>query len=452
MLYPVIIIIAFLTFGLQKARSMYLASSVLTIILLLVFFNGIIDLLHFPSFYINLLTEVLVLFLLVYTYSIGNRRAKSFHLPGIRIFFMFSIILIISVYINESNLYQSYLYYRFFLTPFLFMLIIVNMNLTDVKIFKLVAFVEFLFVFQLIATIIKLVILGRPENPVGTIIIAGGGVATFLPLIAAGFLLSKYYILKKDKLYLYLLFAFPLIAFASQKRGTFIFLPVVFILFIYFLSRIDARSRSFGKKFKYLIFLSVVALILLIFASMTTRTMNPEESSRGSFDISYLFESSVQYNSLEGEYSLGRYASFNQVNKYMSSSELKNKLFGYGPETLKGATRGDGRFEEFGVAGTYPGISYQFIQIGFIGGILWLLLYLYYGFCIYQFLKKEKDKYWKSIGMGSMVLIFVFFIDYITYSVTFITVYAFTFTIAIAFGLIMKRYYIIRTQSQSVIL
>ena len=171
--------------------------------------------------------------------------------------------------------------------------------------------------------------------------------------------------------------------------------------------------------------------------------MNPENTTSGSFDLSYLFESSVEYNTLEGELSLGRFASFKQVNNVMLSSDLKNKIFGFGPETLKGINRGDGRFEKFGVGGTYPGISYQFIQIGILGGLLCSLIYLYFGVRIYRFLKIENDRYWKSFGTGSLMMIFLFFIDYFTYSITFLTVYAFSFSIAIAFGIIMKRYYLI---------
>jgi len=443
MLYPILVVISFVALGLQKIRRLFLTNSILTIIILLVFFIGILNLLHVTTFYINLLIEGLVLVLLLNTNSSVNKIGKPFRIPGGRIFGLFTLIIFISVLINKSDLYQSYLYFRFFLTPFLFMLIIVNINLSEQKQLKLIEFIEYLFVFQIIATVFKLFIIGRLEHPIGTIIIAGGGVATYLPLIAAGFLLSKYYIYNKNRIYLYLLFAFPIIAFASQKRGAFIFLPIIFILFIYILGKVEGRSKSLYKKFKYFISLSLMALFLLAFASKTTRTMNPENTTSGSFDLSYLFESSVEYNTLEGELSLGRFASFKQVNNVMLSSDLKNKIFGFGPETLKGINRGDGRFEKFGVGGTYPGISYQFIQIGILGGLLCSLIYLYFGVRIYRFLKIENDRYWKSFGTGSLMMIFLFFIDYFTYSITFLTVYAFSFSIAIAFGIIMKRYYLI---------
>lgn len=169
--------------------------------------------------------------------------------------------------------------------------------------------------------------------------------------------------------------------------------------------------------------------------------MNPEGTKNGSFNLNFLVESSVQYNALQGEYTYGRYASFLMVNKVITNSKFVTQLFGFGPETLKGSSRGDGRFEAFGVGGTYPGISYQFIQSGFLGGTLWFFLIYYYGIMIFRIIKKEQDRYWKSIGMGSLVLIFLFFIDYLTYSITFITVYAFTFTIACSYGLVMRRFY-----------
>jgi hypothetical protein len=294
-------------------------------------------------------------------------------------------------------------------------------------------------------------VLGTPEHPVGSIIVAGGGVATFIPLIAAGFLLSRYYIYEKKKLFLILIFAFTLIAYASQKRGTFVFLPVVFVFFIYMLGKIDIRSRSFYKKVWYSISLLVISIIILIVGAKKIPMMNPEGSKNGSFDLNFLIESSVEYNTLQGDYSYGRFASFQQVNKILDNAKLVTRLFGFGPETLKGVSRGDGRFERFGVGGTYPGISYQIVQVGYLGGVFWLLLMLYYGFMMFKILKKEQDRYWKSIGMGSLVLIFLFVVDYLTYSTTFVVVYAFSFTIACSFGLMMRRYYRMDTQNKFVV-
>lgn len=445
MLYPIVVVFVFLLLGLEKVRNLFFANSILTVIILMVFFVGIADMFKLPSFIYNMILEALVLGLLIFTDSSANRRGRSFRVPGGRIFLLFTLIVFLSIYINKSDLFQSYLYYRFFLTPYLFMLIILNINISEEKILKLISFFEFIFLFQLIATVIKLLLLGRPEHPVGTIIITGGGVATYLPLIAAGFLLSRYFLYKKDKMYLLLLFSFPLIAFASQKRGTFIFMPVIFVLFVYFLGKFDMRARSLERKIRYYAVLGVAAFVLLIFGAKTTRTMNPERSTRGTFNFEYLVQSSIEYNTLEGKYAMGRVASFRQVNKVMKEADPKNTLFGFGPATLKGAARADGRFERFGVGGTYPGISYQFIQIGVLGGLVWPLLYAYFVYCIIRYLKRERDKYWISFGIGSLVMIFLFFIDYFTYSVTFITTYAFTFTIATAFGLIMRRYFIIRS-------
>jgi hypothetical protein len=50
--------------------------------------------------------------------------------------------------------------------------------------------------------------------------------------------------------------------------------------------------------------------------------------------------------------------------------------------------------------------------------------------------------------MGSLVLIFLAVVDYLTYSTTFIVVYSFSFTIAFSVGLLMRRYYRMNTQSK----
>jgi hypothetical protein len=447
-MYPVIVTILFLFLSFSRIRKVRSVNSLITGVLLLVFFLGIIEKFNITLYYVNVLIEGLIMILFFKTLiSVSNKR-KKFNLPGIRIFIIFSVVLFISVLISSSNLYQSYLYYRFFLTPYLFMLIMVNIELPEYGIRRIIDFIQYLFVFQLIATVVKLIVLGTPEQPVGTIIVAGGGVATFIPLIAAGFLLSRYYIYEKKKLFLVLIFVFTLIAYASQKRGTFVFLPAVFVFFIVMLGEVDIRSRAFHKKVIYLVSTFVLSIIILIIGAKKIPMMNPEGSKNGSFDLNFLIESSVEYNTLQGDYAYGRFASFQQVNIILEKSSFVTNLFGFGPETLKGSTRGDGRFERFGVGGTYPGISYQVVQIGYLGAGLWLLLLCYYGLMIFKILKKEKDRYWKSIGMGSLVLIFLAVVDYLTYSTTFIVVYAFSFTIAFSFGLMMRRYYRMNTQSK----
>ena len=447
-MYPVLVTILFLFLSYSKIRKARSVSSLITLVILLVFFIGIIEQFNIKLFYVNILIEGLVLILLVRTVISVSGSRKEFKLPGIRIFFIFSLVVIISALVTASNIYQSYLYYRFFLTPYLFMLIMVNIRLPEYGIRKIIDFFQFLFVFQLVATVVKLLVLGTPEHPVGTIIVAGGGVATFIPLIAAGFLLSRYYIIERKRLYLILIFVFTLIAYASQKRGTFVFLPVVFVFFIVMLGEVDIRSRAFHKKVIYLITTFIISIIILIVGAKKIPMMNPEGSKNGSFDLNFLIESSMEYNTLQGDYAYGRFASFVQVNKILENSQFVTKLFGFGPETLKGSTRGDGRFERFGVGGTCPGISYQIVQIGYVGAGLWLLLMLYYGFMIFKILKKEQVRYWKSIGMGSLVLVFLFVVDYLTYSITFIGVYAFSFTIAASFGLMMRRYYLMSSQNK----
>lgn len=450
-MYPIIVTIIFLLLGYRQIRVMLSVNLWISLVLLLVFFLGIFEQLNINQFFINILIEGLVLILLVNTLISSSNRRKKFNLPGIRIFSAFSIVLFISAIINSSNIYQTYLFYRFFLTPYLFMLAVLNMDLNENAQIKIIDFFQFLFLFQIVATIVKLFIIGIFEQPVGTIIVAGGGVATYIPLIAAGFLLSRYYIYEKKRIYWIVIVIFPIIAYASQKRGTFIYLPFVFLFFVYILGKVDMRAGAVFKKARYYISLLILSFLILIIGAKKIPMMNPEGAKSGSFDFNYVVESSIQYNTLQGEYTYGRFASFIQVNKVLNNSDLETRLFGFGPETLKGATRGDGKFERFGVGGTYPGISYQFIQIGYLGGFLWVVLLFYYGFMLFKILKKERDKFWKSIGMGSIVLIFLAVIDYLTYSTTILVVYAFSLTIACSFGLMMKRYYRQNIQNKPVL-
>jgi hypothetical protein len=442
MLYPITVLLTFLTLGFRRLRAMLKANTLITTIILIVFFLGILELLNLPQFLINIIIEALVV--IFFSISFYKSRNRKFRTPGMIMFLMFTSVVIVSVILNSSDKYQSYLYYRFFLSPFLFMLAVVNMRVKEAKAVRIVELMEYLFIFQIVATFIKLLILGIPEHPVGTIIVAGGGVATYIPLIAAGFLLSRYFIHEKKLYYILLLFIFPIIAYASQKRGTFFLLPAVFVAFIVLLGRVDRRYKSIDKRLKYIVSLLGISLLILMIGAKNIRLMNPEGSRRGSFDVNYLIESSIEYNSLEGRYTYGRSAAFKRINQIIAESERQNQLVGFGPETLKGFSRGDGKMERFGVGGTFPGISYQFIQIGVLGALFWLFLYLIYGFLILKALRKERDTYWRSIGLGTLVMIVLFLIDYFTYSIAFLTVYAFTFTIALGFGLTMNRYYTLK--------
>ena len=409
---------------------------------------------NLPARPIKWANEIIV-FLYFITNIGGNDNSnnpRSF--PNLYPFLGVTLVLFISLILNNSEFVTSLFYYRFFLAPMLFYWAVYNTSFDEHQKKLINTFLIYLYAFQIVAQILKAIIYGSfVENPVGTLTVHGGGVASFIPLFAFGFLLSFYIIYKQEKKYWLYMAAFMLVGILSQKRAAFYFLPLVSLFFV-ILYNMLVKRKSIVKQFRLIGIIVIVVPILIYIGAKN----NPILTSKRSFDGSsvsirvILFQHAAEYYSAEmayGGYAFSRFQSSQIIWARMLNDDFLVQLFGYGPDTVKGFGRGDGKMEQFGLAGTFPGWVFQYIQSGILSCIFYVLLYLGFLKNVYRVAKRETDPYWKAVEMGTMIMILLLFVDFIIYGTTLLSIYPFTFTIAYLCAVIQKRVYILLKASSN---
>jgi hypothetical protein len=419
-----------------------------SLILTYVFFLGALNQFNFPSGLIKWSNEIIVGVFFIGVIIKRENKDQLINFPSLVPFLGLTLILILSLLHNNSDLLNSFFYYRFFLSPILFYWAIRNSSLSESQIRNINSFIVFLFFLQIpaqaVRAIIDLIEIGSfRESPVGTITTSGGGVASFIPLIAFGFLLSFYVIDKPKKQYWIFSILFMLVGIFSQKRAAFYFLPVIALLFavIYLQTRRSSKLDFYNRFLKIALFL---VPILIYIGARYNVMVTYENKLGGTISIERLIQHAEDYNSTQTDQgAAGRLSSFKAIWVKMLGDNFAVQLIGYGPSTVKGFNRGDGKMEQFGLLGAYPGWVFQYIQ----GGLLFCLFYivLYYGILkkIYLILLTEFDSYWRSVEIGTILMISMLFIDFIIYGTTFLTVYAFSYTLGYLSAIIMKRKQII---------
>ena len=439
--FPYLTLFLFLLVGYTTKQFAYVSGFRIkweATLLTYVFFIGTMTGLGVPLNLIKWINELLVILYLFRNYR-KSKRVAVFILPASGIFLSISAIILVSFIINDSNAIDSFYFLRFYLSPMLFFWGVYNSNLNEIQIKKLNHYLFFLFTFQIVAQLLKSILWkGFPENPVGSITVAGGGIASFIPLFAFGFVLSFYFNYRNDKKYWLWLIGFVFIGIASQKRAAFYFLPIVAFSFLY-LNQQLSHGRNTFKQIR-IIFLISVLLPLLTFISASSNFILNQKIDKINLTslIDYADEYSNSKNEKEGLV-FGRISAFQRTVEIVNESDLIISLFGWGPSTVKGFSRGDMKMEKFGFGGTFPGWTYQYLQIGLLGCFFYLLLFWTFFKEIYKISRLERDPYWSSIEIGVLICIILVFTDFIIYSITSLTMYAITYPLFYMIAVIFKR-------------
>lgn len=140
---------------------------------------------------------------------------------------------------------------------------------------------------QVILSFAKILTIGIREYTVGSISNIGGGIATMVPVL--GFILiwldQQGNVKRKDWIYIILLI---FISFTSLKRAIWFILPIVIILFMYYVP----------KRLKISNLINVLPLALFIFyiGMRLNPTLNKEGKIGGSFDLNFVLEYNKKYS------------------------------------------------------------------------------------------------------------------------------------------------------------
>ena len=362
--------------------------------------------------------------------------------------FLNIIIFFISFLLNNSEIIPSLSYLLYYLPGFLlYFLIRKNIfNEYQIKGFNKLFF--YIFIFQIFASLLKLLIVGSQEAVVGTIHYSNGSLNTIVPLIAISMISSFYLFYKKSRLYILLFLGFLFMAWTGEKRA--IWFYVILILIIAYFINLRLEKVGYTRKLNS-IFFRLPILVLLLFSvfyigAKYTPTLNPEGIMGGSFSVEHIYNYASDYSNQTGLEGLGggRLSGLvSAFNTFVSNSDTGTLLFGKGPDELVGKIYDDGSQFQYGVSsflGISAGWSFALISTGFVGAISFALIYLTICFKCYRISLIEKDKYWKSIIIGLYLVSIVYMIDFFTYSRSAFHSIPLNICLLYFFSVIMNRY------------
>ena len=359
------------------------------------------------------------------------------------IYLLYILIIFLSSIINTSQLKDivSYTYYS--LPAVIVYLFLQKVKFTEKEIFNLNKLMFWLMIIQIFASVIKLIVWGTTEAVVGTIHYSGGSLNTIVPLIGIAMLGSFYLIFKKKRVYLFLILGFMFMAWTGEKRGIYFYLIIVmaFSLFSYnfLIKKVKASNIVL-----FVIFFVPLSMLTLYFGARYAPTLNPENIMGGTFDIDHIYNYALHYTTQTDNYGYanGRFSGLFAVFNSVIEGDLQSLFLGRGPGELLG--KGDEAYNtyyRYNLASMLGvnGWSTALISLGFIGAILVVMFYLKIGRFAYRFVKKEKDLYWKAIGFGTYVIVFIFFLDFFTYTRSFYHSIPLNLGLLYFFGVLSRR-------------
>ena len=350
-------------------------NSSIKVLIILCFYSGL------ASFYgkgIENPYKIIVVLLSLYILQKNNglsglNKRESFLLF---VFVIFSVSFLYSAIINGDYFKLVFSQYGKYVTPICLFFI-----LNHIRIKRLGTFINLkdlffsLLTIQILLTAMKILTYGLQESPVGSIAYIGGGPAAVLPVL--GFILvwlrKQGDIKRKDWLYVILLL---FIGFGSIKRAIWFIMPVVILLFMYYVPRkLNVSKLLYILPFLPLIFYVGVRL---------SPTLNKENKIGGSFDLHYVLDYTQKYNfgktseSPDIQLGSGRGgATLLLFEKLFNGQSLRfNDFWGFGLQEVYTTDYEQFNDEKYGLngKGAVTGVFQSYISSGYVGVMVTILL------------------------------------------------------------------------------
>lgn len=408
----------------MKKFNFYLIS----LLFIISFWKGGLALIGINETITQLIIDLLII-ILFFNSMLYVLKEKKIIAPGLIINLFLFVVIMISFLLTDVNKIQLILFVKKFALYYLFLYALFNINLNSTQIESLKKLIIFLFIIQVPAAFIKLLVLGGTlEKIVGTMSVAEGSLATVMPLIAISYLISNYFIYKNLKYIIWILL-FIMIGLMSNKLGILFYIMVLFVYLSYFYAhpKICLPNLLFIKN---LFIISIYLTVIFMLFVMINPRANPEHKVGGSVDIEYLMEYSENYNTKvpspeEGE-GQGRFDAPVAVFNRLYDGGLLKILFGFGPgEIVQSAFTkyNDPLLEKYNIGyGGRQGWLWMAMQIGVIGIIVMALFQL---ILLKKLLVVHKTKYLtkedRVFILTALGFLLIFFLDFFSYSRIIIT-------------------------------
>jgi hypothetical protein len=366
------------------------------------------------------LWDITVILLFIKTFFSGLLHAKNLRIKFYGPIFGIIAVLVISHLLNRTTIMQTLLFSRYLLIGYLLFFSIFNLKLTSKDIKTVINFAIFLFLIQIPASVVKLLLIGQGERSVGTFGFSPGTWGTLVPLIAISFLLALFFYEKRKKyVFLFLIVGFIGFSLIAEKRAFIFFLPLIF------LSILILYDGNKSRKMKYIFFCLFLFSATGYFYPKLNPTFNPQNKVGGDFDLHHIYNYVNYYvnsKDIMGN-SSGRLATTKMTFKNLASSR-KFFLFGDGPGKFinSGIIKTSMEISKFkyNIEDGVTGFAWISLQIGLLGFLFFISFLISVMHSIYLIFRSTADRNLKIFGLGLLGTGFVFILDIVVYSKAFV--------------------------------
>lgn len=397
------------------------------------FFAGISEIIGLPVRMLNLMALGLVTVLFLESF---RRKKIKFPLLWIMVALM-GVTWVSGPLLNGIDPVSAFFFFRqLILLQFLYLFAIANEP--DDSIIQFVRkVIIILFLIQPIAAIIKLGTIGPMESYIGTMSMREGSLTTLAVMVPFAYLFGTYLYQQKRR-YLILMLLFVIFGLAGEKRAIFVFLPPV--LLSMFLFQMYVRKVKAISILKSGFMLAVLGMSLVYTIVRMNPTLNPDGKVGGEFDIAFTVDYVERYaNRGTNLNDMSRTQAIQYLSGYLLSQDPLILLFGEGAGKLSEATLDSNKSPihyYYGIRyGGRMGIAWVFLQIGLVG----LILYLYLFIKMLRFvIRYSQDPMTKVIFFGIWISVML---DMMIYSMASIRYFVISGVLFCMFGMIYRQKY-----------
>lgn len=352
-------------------------------------------------------------FYVAYQYKIWNINNTSIKNTYIVAILFFAYYILVSLLVNgDSPLIIFSQLSRYIIPIIIYLVLYRRVKLGVNLIYDYNKLFLYLFLLQILITILKIILIGQFEPIVGSISYVGGAMGTTVPLLALLWL-SINTNQRYSKFAWLFMFAMMMVGFSSSKRAVWVIVPGTFILYAIFVVK-----KRISNIFKVLF---VIAPLLFYVGLRLTPSLNPDNKIGGAFDPEYALNYALDYSMGKEDKEGNRGEGTGRVggvkllfNNYIFNADAYfdiHNVLGHGNQYIYAAAYENYRNSDyyFGVnhQGSLTGIFRIWIAIGTLGMVLILIFVLN----LFKTIRYKRLKY---------LLIGVILFDYVFYSGTII--------------------------------
>ncbi len=380
----IIFVILFITITKSNIAGFYL------IVVSIFFADWLVELKLIPS-QISWVPELVIILYFMKTFLIKTRRLDprffQLYIP-----FLFVVLLSQAVNFGEEHIITILFTFRLLFRYVILFYTLQVLPLRERAVKNLIRFILILLVIQIPVAVVKLFLYGQGESAIGTYAVSGGLYSTILPLIGISLFFGLFYFLKRRTFYILVCIGFVAFGIIGGKRGILFLVPALMIYLFLSLPRKTVSLRTRMVSYALLF----VLLAMSVWAPLAF--LNTLRDDPLGYAISYETATSR-------DQSIGRVSTTINVFNTLASRP-KAFFFGFGPGSLlesywseyMGRIRRD--VESFGFLYGITGFSWNAIEFGYLGAILFLLPIIHLYKINRRFLLKTEDAYWKALSFG----------------------------------------------------